>query len=312
MKKLIVSSSPHLNGGKTTTGVMLDVVLALVPSVIAGTIFFGLRAAFITVICAATCVLTEYICRRVMKRNQTIGDLSAVVTGILLALNLPPTIPVLMAVFGSAAAIIVVKQLFGGIGQNFLNPALTARIILLNSFPNEMTTWTAPFKYGVDAVTTATPLTLYANGDVMPSYLDLFLGNIGGCIGETSTLAILIGFIYLIVRKVISPVIPLTYLGTSAVLSLALGRDPIIDLLAGGIMLGAVFMATDYTTTPLYIKGKVIFAVGCGVLTMVIRAFGALGESVSYAIVVMNILVPLIERYVRPKAFGRGRAKGEK
>ncbi len=257
MDKLIVSSSPHFNGKKTTQNIMLDVIIGLAPAMIASVIIFGIRAAVVIVTCIAACVASEYISRRVMKRPQTVGDLSCVVTGILLALNLPVTINPLMAVFGSVAAIVVVKQMFGGIGQNFVNPALTARIILMNSFPAPMTHWTEAFDYGAaaDAVTTATPLSgmMYVNSpNSAPDYQQLLLGTHGGCLGETCALAIILGGLYLIARKVISPVIPVTYLATVAVFSAILGRDPLFDLLAGGLMLGAFFMATDYTTSPLY------------------------------------------------------------
>ena len=307
MEKLIVSSSPHFNGGRTTQNIMLDVIIALVPAMVASVILFGFRAAVVILTCVATCVLSEYLCRRVMKRPQTVGDLSCVVTGILLALNLPVTINPLIAVFGGVVAIVVVKQMFGGIGQNFVNPALTARIILLNSFPSRMTHWVQPFDYtATDAITTATPLGILKEGagEALPSYLDLFLGNNAGCLGETCALAILIGGAYLIARRVISPVIPVTYLATAALFSALFGRDPLFDLLSGGLLLGAFFMATDYTTSPLYFWGRVIFAIGCGALTMVIREFGSLPEGVSYSIILMNILTPLIERYVKPRAFG--------
>ena len=307
MEKLIVSSSPHFNGGKTTQNIMLDVIIALTPAMIASVILFGFRAAVVILTCVAACVASEYLSRRVMKRTQTVGDLSCVVTGILLALNLPSTINPLIAIFGSVAAIVVVKQMFGGIGQNFVNPALTGRIILLNSFPSRMTHWVQPFDYaaGADAVTTATPLgILKEGGGELPSYLDLFLGNTGGCLGETCALALLLGGIYLIVRRVISPVIPLTYLATAALFSALFGRDPLFDLLTGGLLLGAFFMATDYTTSPLYFWGRVVFAFGCGLLTMVIREFGSLPEGVSYSIILMNILTPLIERAIKPRPFG--------
>ena len=307
MDKLIVSSSPHLNGKRTTQNIMLDVIIALAPAMLASIVYFGVKAAAVILTCVASCVLSEFLCRKVMKRPQTVGDLSCVVTGVLLALNLPATIHPLIAVFGSVVAIVVVKQMFGGIGQNFVNPALTARIILMNSFPARMTHWVAPFDYAAtaDSITTATPLgILKEGGGELPSYLDLFLGKTGGCLGETCALAILIGGIYLIARRVISPVIPVTYLATAAVFSLLFGRDPIFDLLSGGLMLGAFFMATDYTTSPLYFWGRVVFAIGCGALTLVIREFGSLPEGVSYSILLMNILTPLIERYIKPKAFG--------
>ena len=307
MDKLIVSSSPHLNGKRTTQNIMLDVIIGLAPAMLASIVYFGVKAAAVILTCVASCVLSEFLCRKVMKRPQTVGDLSCVVTGVLLALNLPATIHPLIAVFGSVVAIVVVKQMFGGIGQNFVNPALTARIILMNSFPARMTHWVAPFDYAAtaDSITTATPLgILKEGGGDLPSYLDLFLGRTGGCLGETCALAILIGGLYLIFRRVISPVIPVTYLATAAVFSLLFGRDPIFDLLSGGLMLGAFFMATDYTTSPLYFWGRVVFAIGCGALTLVIREFGSLPEGVSYSILLMNILTPLIERYIKPKAFG--------
>lgn len=316
MEKLIVSSSPHFNGKKTTQNIMLDVIIALTPAMIASVILFGFRAMVVILTCIASCVLSEYICRRVMKRSQTVGDLSCVVTGILLALNLPITINPLISVFGGVIAIVVVKQMFGGIGQNFVNPALTARIILMNSFPARMTHWTAAFDYSAtaDAVTTATPLGILSEGSggQLPSYLDMFLGKTGGCLGETCALAILIGGIYLILRRVISPVIPVTYLATAALFSFLFGRDPLFDLLSGGLMLGAFFMATDYTTSPLYFWGRVVFAVGCGALTLVIREFGSLPEGVSYSIILMNILTPLIERYIKPRAFGLVKEKRTK
>lgn len=317
MEKLIVSSSPHFNGGRTTQNIMLDVIIALVPAMVASVILFGFRAAVVILTCVATCVLSEYLCRRVMKRPQTVVDLSCVVTGILLALNLPVTINPLIAVFGGVVAIVVVKQMFGGIGQNFVNPALTARIILLNSFPSRMTHWVQPFDYTAtaDAITTATPLGILKEGagEALPSYLDLFLGNNAGCLGETCALAILIGGAYLIARRVISPVIPVTYLATAALFSALFGRDPLFDLLSGGLLLGAFFMATDYTTSPLYFWGRVVFAFGCGLITMVIREFGSLPEGVSYSIILMNILTPLLERAIKPRAFGSQRApKGKK
>lgn len=319
MDKLIVSSSPHFNGKKTTRNLMLDVIIGLSPAMVASIIFFGYRAAILLVLCPVCCVLCEWISRKVRKREKTIGDLSAVVTGVLLAMNLPASVHPLVAVFGCIVAIVVVKQMFGGIGQNFVNPALTARIVLLNSFPSRMTTWTAPnFSIAAntitsatsDAITTATPLANYAAGQTT-NYMDLFLGSTAGCLGETSALALLIGGIYLVARGVIKPVIPVVYLGTAAAFSALLGRDPLFDLLSGGLILGAVFMATDYTTSPLYFWGKVVFAFGCGMLTILIRQYASLPEGVSYAIVVMNIIVPLIERYIKPRAFGKERKQRE-
>ena len=247
-----------------------------------------------------------------MKRRQTVGDLSCVVTGVLLAMNLPVSISPIIAAFGGVIAIVVVKQMFGGIGQNFVNPALTARIILMNSFPAKMTAWTAPMDHSFsDAMTTATPLGVLSEGTgaALPSYLDMFLGNTGGCLGETCALALILGGIYLVARRVISPVIPVTYLATAAALSALLGRDPLMDILSGGLLLGAIFMATDYTTSPINFSARVIYAVGCGVLTILIRQFASLPEGVSYSIVLMNILVPLIERIAKPQTFGKMKAK---
>lgn len=308
--KLYVSSSPHLRQGDTTRKIMLDVIIALIPACIASIVIFGYMSAVLIAVTVGACVLCEYVCRKVMKRNNTIGDLSAVVTGILLALNYPVSLSPIIAAGGAIVAIVIVKQMFGGIGQNFVNPALTARIVLLTSFSSQMAKWTPEFAYldsSLDGVTTATPLAAAET----PSYFDLFLGLHAGCIGETCALAILLGGIYLVARKVITPIIPLTYMGTVAVLALCFGEDPLFHLLSGGLMLGAVFMATDYTTTPLTVKGKIIFAVGCGVLTMLIRQFGALPEGVSFSIVIMNILVPHIEKLTRLKPLGTVKHKKE-
>lgn len=317
--KLIVSSSPHLRKNNSTQRIMLDVIIALIPAVIASIVFFGYWAVITLAVSLAACVLSEFVCRLVMKREQTIGDLSAVVTGILLALNLPANINPLITAFGGVIAIVVVKQMFGGLGQNFANPAMTARIVLLVSFPVHMTTWVAPFFYtgGVDAVTTATPLGIIAEGTgTMPSYLDMFLGNIGGCMGETSVLAILLGGIYLIVRRIINPLVPLAFVGTVAAISgfahIFTGRDVLVDILSGGLMLGAFFMATDYATTPVNWRGRVVFAVGCGIITMLIRLFGSLPEGVSYSILLMNVLTPYIEAMTRTKTFGAKRAGKER
>ena len=247
------------------------VIIALLPSVVASAIYFGFRAILLIAICVATCVLTEFVCRKLMKRNQTISDLSACVTGILLALNLPVTLPIWEAVIGSFVAIAVVKQLFGGIGQNFANPAIVGRIVLMLSFTADMTTWAIPKYYqnSGEVITGATPL---ANGDA--SYLDLFLGNVGGCLGETSALAILIGGLFLIVMKVISPSAPISFIGTVAILTAITGGDVGYQVLAGGLLLGAFFMATDYSTTPITEKGRIVFGIGCGIITFVIRNYG--------------------------------------
>lgn len=304
--KLIVSSSPHIGAKTKTKNIMLDVIIALIPALIASVIVFGPRTIVVTCATVASCVLSEYICRKVMKRDNTVGDLSAIVTGLLLAFNLPSGIPIWIAVLGGVIAIVVAKQMFGGLGQNFVNPAIAARIILMVSFPTAMTTWPAPMSWkAADAVTTATPLALIAGGSSeLPSYMDMFLGNRGGCLGETCVLALIIGGIYLIARKVISPIIPVIYIGVVAVFSLILGQDPLMMILSGGLFLGAIFMATDYVTSPLTNKGKVIYAIGCGLLTVMIRSFGSLPEGVSFSIILMNILTPHIEKLTTPKAFG--------
>ena len=324
--KLTVSSSPHLQSRETTTGIMLDVIIALTPSLIAAVIFFGLRALLVTAVTVASCVLAEYITRKILKRDNTIGDLSAVVTGILLAFNLPVTIPLWIAAIGSVVAIVVVKQFFGGIGQNFVNPALTARIVLLSSFPTRMSNWTAPF----DATTTATPLASLAeafnNGAAssadlgksgLPSLFHMFVGQRAGSMGEVCAAALILGGIYLIIRKVITPTIPLFFIGTVAVFTFIAGGFSFTftayHILSGGLLLGAIFMATDYTTCPINNKGRIIYAIGCGLITSVIRLYGNLPEGVSFAIILMNILVPHIERWTTPKPFGwEGKTKNEK
>lgn len=304
MGKLMVSSSPHVHTSTTTQRIMLDVIIALVPAMVASVVIFGWRSLCLLIISVLTCVLCEYLCRKAMKRENTIVDLSAVVTGILLAMNVPSSLNPLMLMLGDVVAIVVVKQMFGGIGQNFVNPALMARIILMNSFPGPMATWPKPL--AADAATTATPLgILNQHGRFTPDYMQLFLGNRGGCLGETCALALLLGFAYLLYRKVITPVIPLVYVGTAAFISLLMGRNVLTDVLCGGLLLGAIFMATDYTTSPITLKGQIIYAIGCGCLTMLIRQFGSLPEGVSYSIIIMNILAPLIERVTRPNAFGK-------
>lgn len=307
MEKLIVSPSPHDENYMKTSKIMLNVIIALVPAIAASCIIFGLRALLLVAVCVAGCVLFEFLCRKLMKRDNTIGDFSAVVTGILLALNLPVTLPIWIAVIGSFVAIVIVKQLFGGLGQNFANPAITARIVLMVSFPAAMTNWAVPFFYkesGADVVTGATPL---VSGDA--SYIDLFLGKVGGCLGETCALAILIGGLYLAARRIISLAAPVSFIGSLAILSAIAGRDPLYDILAGGVFLGAFFMATDYATTPISTKGKIVFGLGCGIITFVIRNFGSYPEGVSFSILLMNILTPYIEQLTRNKVFGAKEAE---
>ncbi|NLY18863.1 MAG: RnfABCDGE type electron transport complex subunit D [Clostridiaceae bacterium] len=306
--RLYVCSSPHLRDECTTRRIMLDVILALLPSVVAGIWFFGIQAALVVLVTTAAAVITEYLMRKGLKREQTITDLSAVVTGLLLALNLPPSIPLWIAIAGAVIAIALIKQLFGGLGQNFINPALGARVILVVAWASRMTTWTQPL---TDAVTTATPLGLLKEEGLKAfSYYDLFLGKIPGCIGETSVFAILIGFAYLLLRKVITWHIPVLFTGTVALLTWVAGPegfftgDPLYHILSGGLVLGAVFMATDYVTSPMTRKGTIIYAIGCGLLTSLFRLYGSMPEGVSFAIMLMNIATPLIDRYTIPVSFG--------
>lgn len=309
MNKFFVSASPHLRGKGSTQRIMLDVIISLLPAVAASVVFFGWRALMLVGVCVITCVAAEYVSRVIMKRDQTIGDLSAVVTGVLLALNLPSSINPLIAALGSVVAIVVVKQMFGGIGMNFVNPALAGRIVLLVSFPAAMTDWVdTRFMENIDGISSATPMAAQAG---TYSYFDLFFGNHGGSLGETCALALLLGGIYLVARKVISPTIPVVFVGTAAVMSLILGRNPIVDILSGGMLLGAIFMATDYTTSPMTFWGKVIYAAGCGVMTILIRNFANLPEGVSFAILLFNILTPLIESATTPKPFGYEKKKKE-
>jgi electron transport complex protein RnfD len=308
--QLVITSSPHLHSGVTTRGIMLDVLIALSPAAVASVLLFGWRAAAVIVVCVASCLASEYISRIVLKRPQTVGDLSAVVTGVLLAFNLPASIPLWQAAIGGVAAIVVAKQMFGGIGQNFVNPALIGRIVMMASFPGDMNKWVTPLQGSlvVDGITSATPLeSLEQGGELAYSLQQLFVGIRPGSLGETCILALLLGGLYLVVRRVISPVIPVVYIGTVFVMTWLMGEDPVIHILSGGLMLGAIFMATDYTTSPINPAGKVVFAVGCGLLTVLIRIYGSLAEGVSFAIVIMNVLVPLIERATRPLPFGEKR-----
>ncbi len=304
MEKLIVSSSPHLRSGDSTGGIMLDVILALLPAAIAGIAIFGPRAAAVLAVCVIAAMISEYLWNLIFKKPSSLGDCSAIVTGLLLGMNLPSLIPLWMAALGSAIAIIVVKQMFGGLGQNFANPAITARIVLTVSFPVAMTTWVEPFSWNtnaVDAISTATPLT---SGMENYSYREMLLGLTGGCIGEVCTLLLLAGGIYLVFRKVITPTIPVSIMATVAILSFCIGQDPIKAILSGGLMLGAIFMATDYVTSPYTFKGQLIFGIGCGIITFAIRQFGNLPEGISFSILIMNLLVPHINKWTRPKPFG--------
>jgi len=309
--ELTISSSPHAHSKHTTQTIMRDVLIALAPALVGSVYFFGFRALMVTLVSAAACVFFEWIYRKVMKLDSTVYDLSAVVTGVLIAFVCPVTIPYWVIIIGDFFAIIVVKQLFGGIGKNFMNPALAARAFLF-SWPVAMSTWVAPgFANAVgifqtDAVSSATPLASQEG----VTLLDLFLGNVGGCLGETSALLLLIGFAYLLIRRVISPRIPLTFIGTVALIAMIFpkGHNSLYwaayQVLSGGVMLGAVFMATDYVTSPVTKWGQVIFGIGCGAITMAIRYLGAYNEGVSYAILVMNACVVMLDKIGRPVKFG--------
>ncbi len=306
MDKLNVSSSPHIRGGRSTQNIMLDVLIALAPCVVAGTVYFGFRALLLVAVTGASAVLAEYVSRIVMKREQTAHDLSALVSGVILGLILPADCPLIIAAFGSVVAIVVVKQMFGGIGQNFANPACTARIILLVSFAG--VSQFSKTIYMSDAVTSATPLAAEKGAY---SLFDLFIGNTPGCVGETCAVAILLGFVYLLARKVITPTVTLAYVGSAALMSLICGQDVLFQLLSGGLLFGAVFMATDYATSPVTFVGKLIFGAGCGILTILIRVYASLPEGVSYAILLMNIISPRLDDiyYARPLGAGRRAAK---
>ncbi len=313
MNRLISSVSPHFHGQRTTRTIMLDVIIALVPAVIASVIFFGLRSLLVLTDCVAVCVASEWVFEKLCKKENTIGDLSAVVTGVILALNLPVDVPLWQAALGGVIAIVVVKQLFGGIGQNFANPAATARIILMTAFSGNMTSWALPQAFNMlpDATTGATPLALIAKGETadLPSYLDMFLGNTGGCIGETSALALILGGIYLIVRGVITWHTPVAFIGTVALMSLVCGQDVLAQVLSGGLMIAAFFMATDYSSTPATKAGKIVFGVGCGLITILIRFWGNFPEGVSFSLLIMNILTPYIEKLTRAKPLTGGDGK---
>lgn len=319
MEKLLVTPSPHISHQDTSRGIMADVLIALLPAAVGGCFIFGWRPILVMLTCIVTAVLAEYLCCKIMKRPVSVGDLSAVVTGLILALNLPPAIPLWIAAIGSLVAIVVVKEMFGGLGHNFANPAITARIVLLVSFPAYMSTWTAPLGSTseivssatspgetVDIMTSATPLSHTALEGGYYSYKQLFMGQIPGCIGETFSLLIILGGLYLILRRVITPTIPLSFVGTVALLSFLAGDDPLYMILSGGLLFGAFFMATDYVTSPTGWKGQLIFGVGCGLITFVIRKFGSLPEGVSYAILIMNLFVYYIDKITLPKAFREG------
>lgn len=318
--KLRVSYSPHVRGNDSVASTMLDVIIALIPALAGGVYFFGFRALMVCAVTVIACVLSEFVWDKITGKENTVCDLSAVVTGMLLSFTLPATIPYYMAAIGGVFAIIVVKMFFGGIGQNFVNPALTARGFLLASWPVAMTVYTEPmaklniFGSNADVVTSATPLAVIKGAEdaVAASYKDLFFGNVPGCIGEVSALLLLIGGAYLLIKKVIRPVIPFTYIITVGLFGYLfdggfMAGDFLYHILTGGVMLAGFFMATDYVTSPTTAKGEFIYAFGAGIITGVIRLYGGYPEGATYAILIMNIVTPIIDKYVRPRVFGTGR-----
>ena len=327
VKNLLISPAPHLHGKESTRRIMLDVIIALLPASLVAIFFAGLSALSVFVVSIVTCVATEYVIQRFMRRGpSTVGDLSALLTAILLALNLPPSSPWWMVMIGAVVAIGIAKMTFGGLGNNLFNPALVGRVVLLISFPVLMTDWSMPysiFYHPADAVSGATPLGIIKEGLLQGltidqlnaqynlSYWYLLFGKISGSMGEASAVALLLGFVYLLIRKVIRPHIPITIFITIALFTGILWwvdpqhyADPLFHLLTGGVLIGAIFMATDYVTSPMSVKGMVIFGVGIGVITVLIRVWGAYPEGVSFAILIMNATVPLLNMYCKPKRYG--------
>lgn len=316
---LVVSSAPHIVSNVDTTRIMAMVIMALIPSLLVSIYVFGMRVLTLTVVCIVASVFFEWAWNALMHKRQTIGDLSAAVTGLLIAFNVPSGLPYWIAIVGCFVGIVIVKQLFGGVGKNIANPAITARIVLFISFATEMTTWPLP-RMAADATSTATPLGVLAEGGAeLPTNMEMFLGFIGGSMGEVSAIALLIGGLFLIWKKVISPIIPVCFIGSVFVFAFiyyaATGGDAfdmaLFHVLAGGVMLGAFFMATDYVTTPLLPMGKVVFGIGCGVITMIIRLWGQYPEGVSFSIPIMNCLTPLINNFFQKRMYG-GAKKHEK
>lgn len=298
---LRLSTAPHIRSKDSTQALMLDVIIALTPTALAGVYLFGFRAAMVLAVSMVSAVLAEFLWQKIAKQTVRINDLSALVTGLILGLNLPSTAPWWIAVVGSAFAIIIVKQLFGGIGDNFMNPAMAARAVLLASWPARMTAYVLPTYFTMaDGVSSATLL----SGEVTTTPLQMYLGVIPGTIGEVCKAAILLGFLYMLLRKTISWRIPVVMLAATALFSWFFGSDPLAALLSGGVMFGAVFMATDYTTSPMTATGQIIYAFGAGVIVAVIRAFGAYPEGVTYAILLMNIATPLIDRSLKTRVYG--------
>lgn len=305
MNNMKVSVSPHIKDKTSTATIMRDVLIALGPALIASVIIFGARALLVTAVCVAFAVGGEWVFEKIVKKPSTIGDLSAAVTGVLLAFNLPVGIPLWQAALGSLIAIIIVKQLFGGLGQNFANPAITARIIMLLAFSSTMTTWVIP-----DAVSTATPLVILKGaegGGTLPTIANMLLGVRGGCLGETSAVALLIGGAYLLIRRVISWHTPVAFIGTVFLFTILVKGNvdySVYQVLSGGLLIGAFFMATDYSTTPNTDWGRIVFGIGCGLITVLIRVWGSYPEGVSFSILLMNILTPYISKATRKKPLG--------
>lgn len=318
---LVVSSSPHIVSNEDTSVIMRWVLIALCPSLAVSIYVFGVRVIILTAVCIVASMFFEWAYNKLMKKPQTVGDLSAAVTGMLIAFNVPSGLPYWIAILGCFVAIVIVKQLYGGIGKNLVNPAITARIVLFISFATEMTTWPVPRLAATDAVTAATPLGILAEGGgELPGNGLMFIGMIGGSMGEVSAVALIIGGLLLIWKKIISPIIPACFIGTVFVMALVYygvtGEGnalemAIFHILAGGVMLGAFFMATDYVTTPLLPTGKIIFGIGCGLITMIIRLWGQYPEGVSFSILIMNCLTPLIDSFCQKRLYG-GAKKNEK
>jgi len=307
---LLVNTSPHLHKKESVSRIMWMVVFSLIPAGIAGVYIFGLGALQAIILGIAAAVVTEIVLQLATKKKITVFDGSAVLTGLLLAYNLPPNVPFWLPIIGSVFSIAIGKQIFGGLGQNIFNPALVGRVFLMASWPKYMTTFSKPLNY--DAITSATPLAILNEGGVLEniSYLDLFLGNRGGCIGEVCILALIIGAVFLLIRGYISWHIPVSYIATTGLFVYLFGAkvfftgDWLFHLLSGGLILGAFFMATDYVTSPLTAKGQIVFGIGCGLLTAVIRLWGGYPEGVSYAILIMNAATPIIDRYTKPRIYG--------
>ena len=330
--KVKVTAAPHVRSTNSVSRVMTNVIIALIPALAVGVYYFGLYSLIVVMVCIISAVGFEALTQVLLKRKVSVSDMSAVLTGLLLGMNLPPTVPLWLPVIGAGFAVIIVKQLFGGLGQNFMNPALGARAFLLASWPALMTkfspavagSWASiavpdalsgASAAGADAITGATPLVALASGTNLPGLWNTFIGNVSGVIGEASALALLLGGVYLLIRKVISWHVPVTYIGTVAILTYLLGPNNFslmtvgYHVFGGGLMLGAIFMATDYSSAPIDRKAQVVYGIGCGVLTAVFRLYGPSAEGVSYAILIMNLAVPLLDKAFKPRLYGEVKAK---